>query len=172
MQIEADVDEADIGKIAEKQPVRFTVDAFPSRKFNGEVAQVRKASTVNNNVVTYKVVIRADNADKTLLPGMTANVDMVTGLKENVLRVPNTALRFKPAEGTTATTNGGNTMAQRRCKTANPPACGYGLALAMTNSVKFRHKTSTKPAPSSSAPTGKPHEPAKRHRNPANPQSL
>lgn len=117
MQIEADVDEADIGKIAEKQPVRFTVDAFPSRKFNGEVAQVRKASTVNNNVVTYKVVIRADNADKALLPGMTANVDMVTGLKENVLRVPNTALRFKPAEGTTATTNGGNTMAQRMQET-------------------------------------------------------
>ena len=114
MQIEADVDEADIGKIAENQPVRFTVDAFPSRKFTGEVAQVRKASTVNNNVVTYKVIIHAVNADKALLPGMTANVDMITGLKENVLRVPNTALRFKPAEGTTAAApNGGNNMAQR-----------------------------------------------------------
>jgi HlyD family secretion protein len=118
MQIEADVDEADIGKIREKQPVRFTVDAYPERKFSGEVAQVRKASTVNNNVVTYKVVIRAANEDKALLPGMTANVDMVIGLKENVLRVPNAALRFKPATGTAvAAQSGGNNMAQRMQET-------------------------------------------------------
>lgn len=118
MQIEADVDEADIGKIREKQPVRFTVDAYPERKFNGEVAQVRKASTVNNNVVTYKVVIRAANEDQALLPGMTANVDMVIGLKENVLRVPNAALRFKPAAGTAAAAPaGGNNMAQRMQET-------------------------------------------------------
>lgn len=118
MQIEADVDEADIGKIREGQPVRFTVDAYPNRKFSGEVAQVRKASTVNNNVVTYKVIIRAGNADNTLLPGMTANVDMVTGLKENVLRAPNAALRFKPAEGTATTNqNGGNNMAKRMQET-------------------------------------------------------
>lgn len=104
MKIEADVDEADIGKIKEGQAVRFSVDAYPERKFNGSVEQVRKSSTVNNNVVTYKVIIKAANDDKALLPGMTANVDLITGLKENVLRVPNAALRFKPAAGEGAST--------------------------------------------------------------------
>tara|TARA_S200000501_G_scaffold207651_1_gene195144 strand:- start:920 stop:2365 length:1446 start_codon:yes stop_codon:yes gene_type:complete len=97
MQIEADVDEADIGKLSRGQQVRFQVDAYPSREFEGQVSQIRKASTTVSNVVTYKVIITAANADQSLLPGMTANVDIVLGKKENVLRVPNTALRFRPA---------------------------------------------------------------------------
>jgi HlyD family secretion protein len=117
MKIEADVDEADIGKIKEGQIVRFSVDAYPERKFNGAVEQVRKSSTVNNNVVTYKVIIKADNADKALLPGMTANVDLITGQKENVLRVPNAALRFKPAAGEAPSNNPSEGMAKRMKET-------------------------------------------------------
>lgn len=97
MQIEADVDEADIGKMTEGLAVRFTVDAFPENEFNGEVTQVRKASTITSNVVTYKVIISAANPRQQLLPGMTANVDLILGEKNNVLRVDNSALRFTPA---------------------------------------------------------------------------
>ena len=97
MQIEADVDEADIGKLRRGQQVRFQVDAYPSREFWGQIFQIRKASTTVSNVVTYKVIITAENDDQSLLPGMTANVDIILGKKENVLRVPNTALRFRPA---------------------------------------------------------------------------
>ncbi len=98
MQIEADIDEADIGRVQQSQTARFTVDAFPDRKFNGQVSQVRKASTVTNNVVTYKVIISVRNEDEVLLPGMTANVDLTVGQKSDVLRVANSALRFRPAD--------------------------------------------------------------------------
>ncbi|MBC3765194.1 efflux RND transporter periplasmic adaptor subunit [Neptunicella marina] len=101
MQIEADVDEADIGRIKQDQPVRFSVDAFPNRKFDGVVSQVRKAATVTNNVVTYKVIISLENKDLSLLPGMTANVDIILGQRNDVLRVANSALRFSPPESAT-----------------------------------------------------------------------
>ncbi len=97
MQIEADIDEADIGKLGEGLKVRFTVDAYPERTYRGYVSQVRKASKTVSNVVTYTVIITASNKDGSLLPGMTANVDIVLGKKEGVLRVPNSALRFRPA---------------------------------------------------------------------------
>ncbi|MCH8538088.1 MAG: efflux RND transporter periplasmic adaptor subunit [Alkalimonas sp.] len=97
MQIEADVDEADIGKIAAGQQVRFQVDAHPDRQFRGEVSQVRKAATNVANVVTYKVIIEAPNRQQLLLPGMTANLNFVIGQQQDVLRVPNAALRFRPA---------------------------------------------------------------------------
>lgn len=96
MQIEADIDEADIGQIREDLNARFTVDAHPNRTFDGKVRQVRKAATVTSNVVTYKVIIDADNPEQLLLPGMTANVDIVLGSKDGVLRVANSALRFTP----------------------------------------------------------------------------
>lgn len=97
MQIEADVDEADIGKIEQGQAVRFAVDAHPQRQFNGDVAQVRKAASNVSNVVTYKVIINAPNQQQLLLPGMTANLNVIRGLQRDVLRVPNAALRFRPA---------------------------------------------------------------------------
>jgi HlyD family secretion protein len=97
MQIEADVDEADIGKVQQGQQVRFQVDAYPGQHFRGSVAQVRKAATNTNNVVTYKVIINAPNQQQLLLPGMTANLNIVRGQQTQVLRVPNAALRFKPA---------------------------------------------------------------------------
>lgn len=104
MQIEADVDEADIGKLAEGQNVRFQVDAYPNRQFLGTVSQVRKAATNVSNVVTYKVIIDAPNQQQLLLPGMTANVNVIRGQQTEVLRVPNAALRFRPAGASTATT--------------------------------------------------------------------
>jgi HlyD family secretion protein len=97
MQVETSIDEADVGRIRLGQKASFTVDAFPGRSFAGAVKQVRKAAKVESNVVTYTVVISANNADLSLLPGMTANVRIVTAFKEEVLRVPNAALRFRPA---------------------------------------------------------------------------
>lgn len=107
MQIEADVDEADIGQIAEGLTARFTVDAFPDRTFTGTVTQVRKAATITNNVVTYKVIVGAENPRQQLLPGMTANVNIVLGEKDDVLRVNNSALRFTPPGFEAPTTGGG-----------------------------------------------------------------
>ena len=96
MQVEASVDEADIGRIREGMPCRFTVDAYPDRQFLGRIEQVRKAPDLLQNVVTYKVIVTADNDDLALLPGMTANVEMILGSKSDVLKVPNAALRFAP----------------------------------------------------------------------------
>jgi len=97
IQIEANVDEADIGNVHEGNEVTFSVDAFPDAEFSGQVNQVRLAPNEANNVVTYTVIITAENPAKKLLPGMTAIVEIVTGKSENVLRAPNDAIRFKPA---------------------------------------------------------------------------
>ena len=96
MQVEASVDEADIGRVREGMPCRFTVDAYPDRQFRGRIEQVRKAPEELQNVVTYKVIVTAANDDLALLPGMTANVEMVLGSKSDVLKIPNAALRFAP----------------------------------------------------------------------------
>lgn len=101
--------EADIGRIAPGQPARFTVDAYPDKSFQGRVRQVRLNPTTTQNVVTYDVVVDVDNADLALLPGMTAYVNIVLSRAENVLRVPNAALRFRPqaAFATETARNGG-----------------------------------------------------------------
>lgn len=98
MQILASVDESDIGRIEAGQPAEFTVQAFQNRRFTGVVDAVRLASTTANNVVSYTVVVMVDNPDGSLLPGMTATVNFITGEATNVLTVPNTALRFRPPE--------------------------------------------------------------------------
>jgi HlyD family secretion protein len=97
MQVDTNVDEADVGRLQVGQPATFTVDAFPGRFFTGAITQVRKAAQILQNVVTYDVVVSADNSDLKLLPGMTANIRVVTDQRENALRVPNAALRFRPA---------------------------------------------------------------------------
>jgi len=97
MQVECSVDEADIGKVKEGQKVRFTVDAFPDDKFNGKVAQVRYSPEVVQNVVTYSTIVEVDNPEMKLRPGMTATVSVIIGEAKNVLRVPNSALRFNPS---------------------------------------------------------------------------
>ncbi len=98
MQIDTSVDEADIGRIKVGQAVEFNVDAYPDILFKGKVAQVRIAPITVQNVVTYDVVVQVDNKDLKLKPGMTANVSIITAIKEGVLRLPNGALRFRPPE--------------------------------------------------------------------------
>ncbi len=96
MQVETNIDEADIGQIREGQATKFTVDAYPVMKFNGIVTQIRKKPLTVQNVVTYTVVIAADNTEQKLLPGMTANVQVEVSNRRNVIRLPNKALRFAP----------------------------------------------------------------------------
>lgn len=106
MQINAAIAEADIGNIEAGQAVEFTVDAFPARTFHGKVAQVRNAATTVQNVVTYDTVISVANDDLKLKPGMTANISVIIAQRQNVLRLPNAALRFRPPESVkTATTS-------------------------------------------------------------------
>ena len=100
MQIDTNVDEADIGKVKTGQEVSFTVDAYPDTIFAGKVSVVRNAPITVSNVVTYDVVINVNNSDLKLKPGMTANVSITIETKQNVLRIPNGALRFKPADVT------------------------------------------------------------------------
>ena len=94
MQIDSSVAEADIGGVMEGQDVDFTVDAYPNRTFHGVVTQVRNAPTTVNNVVTYDCVIGVTNADYNLKPGMTANVSIIVAQHNDVLEIPNAALRF------------------------------------------------------------------------------
>jgi HlyD family secretion protein len=98
MQIDTSLAEADIGAVKVGLPVRFSVDAFADRQFKGTVKQVRLNPTIQQNVVSYNVVVAADNAEGTLMPGMTARVSVTANQRENVLRVPNAALRFKPKD--------------------------------------------------------------------------
>lgn len=98
IRIEAQVNEADVGSVAEGNPVTFTVDAYPDREFDGRVTQIRLASTEINNVVTYTVIIEAANEDRRLFPGMTANVKIESARRDGVLRISNDALRFRPRE--------------------------------------------------------------------------
>jgi HlyD family secretion protein len=101
MQIELAVSEADIGNVLEQQRVEFTVDAFPNRKFEGRVRQVRFAPTTNQNVVTYTTVVAVNNKDLRLRPGMTATATLITLEKTNVVRVAASATRFSPPAGVT-----------------------------------------------------------------------
>lgn len=96
MQVLATIDEADIGSVKDGQPAMFTVDAFQEMQFKGSVGQVRLQPTTTNNVVTYTVVVNVPNDDLKLLPGMTANITILTAHESHVLRVPNAALRFNP----------------------------------------------------------------------------
>ena len=96
MRIDSSFAEADIGKIREGQKVRFTVDAFPNRSFQGEVQQIRLNPTTQQNVVTYNVRVSLSNPEHILLPGMTAYVSIGVASRHDALLVPNAALRFKP----------------------------------------------------------------------------
>jgi HlyD family secretion protein len=106
MQVDTNVDEADIGRILVGQRVSFTVDAFPGREFTGQVEQIRKAPHTIQNVVTYTVVVSAENQEGKLLPGMTANVQVVIDERRDVLKVPNAALRFRPLSAETEKVEG------------------------------------------------------------------
>ena len=96
MQVQADVDQADIGKITVGQKALFTVDAYPDTDFAGMISQIRLNATVNQNVITYPVIVTVDNPEEKLRPQMTANVSIVVSAESDALRVPNAALRFRP----------------------------------------------------------------------------
>ena len=98
MQIDTNVSEADVGLLKDGQPVRFIVDAFPDRDFDGKVRQFRLAANVTQNVVTYNVVIDVDNPDELLKPGLTAQVRIITANKPDALRIPTSALRYRPSD--------------------------------------------------------------------------
>lgn len=98
MQIEVNVSEADIGEVKEGQNVIYTLDGYPNSEFEGKVTQVRISPTTVSNVVTYSVIVKVDNADLKLKPGMTANVSIITSEEKDVLCVPNRALKFTPPE--------------------------------------------------------------------------
>jgi HlyD family secretion protein len=96
MQVKASIDESDLGAVREGQPVSFRVDAYPNSTFAGHVTQIRLEPVVSQNVVTYDAIITAPNPSLELKPGMTANVTIETARRDDILRVPSAALRFKP----------------------------------------------------------------------------
>ncbi len=97
MQVEAAIDESDVGRVHEGQPVSFHVDAFPRETFTGKVLEVRLNPTIDSNVVTYTAIVDAPNTRLKLKPGMTALLSIVVGRRDNVLRVPAAALQFRPS---------------------------------------------------------------------------
>src|SRR3546814_16430534 len=110
MKIELAVDESDIGQVRAGQSVSFTADAFPDRQFGGVVDQVRLCATTTSNVVTYPVVVTVDNADGTLLPGMTVNAEVEVSKCEDAIHVGTAGLRYTPTKndpGGEATGNSG-----------------------------------------------------------------
>ena len=100
MELQVDVDEADVGEVKEDQNALFTVDAYPNRQFKARIEKLRYASTTTNNVVSYVAVLSVDNSDLALRPGMTATAEITTAEKKNVLLVPNGATRFTPPDMT------------------------------------------------------------------------
>src|SRR2546428_443865 len=124
MQIDSNVAEADVGAVSVNQDVDFTVDAFPTRTFHGKVVQVRNAPITVQNVVTYDTVIGVNNADLKLKPGMTANVSIVIAHKDDVLKISNAALRYRPANAPTPERSpaGQNRGGAGGCGSARPRA--------------------------------------------------
>ncbi|MCB2003268.1 MAG: efflux RND transporter periplasmic adaptor subunit, partial [Rhodoferax sp.] len=130
MQVDASVDESDVGRIRAGQHATFTVDAFPGQTFDGEVRQVRKAAQTIANVVTYVAVVGFSNGAGRLLPGMTANVRIVTDQRDNVLKVPNAALRVRIAGVEPAPAAGASAPAGAGSGTSTGDAAGWSWMAA------------------------------------------
>ncbi|KFN49267.1 efflux RND transporter periplasmic adaptor subunit [Arenimonas composti] len=163
MQIDLSIDEADVGQIREGLEVAFTVDAFPDRQFHGEVKQVRLSATATSGVISYPVVVIVDNPDFSLLPGMTASAEIVVSQRENLLRVPNAALRFTPPEDVAAAAGqAGGTGGGRGGMMQDLPRIAAELQLNADQQAAFdaamaqlRERAASRQAPpSSSAPGG------------------
>ncbi len=118
MQVDTNVDESDIGRAVLGQTVTFTVDAWPEKTFTGEVAQVRNSPIVTQNVVTYNVVVRVDNRELLLKPGMTANVSIEVMKYKDILKIPNAALRYRPAAKGTEAESAGKRQGNGKAKEA------------------------------------------------------
>ena len=130
MQVNAAIDEADVGKIQEGQEATFSVDAYAGETFRAKIFQIRSQPNVQQNVVTYDAVVRFDNPDGKLRPGMTATVRVVSLRKEDVLRVPNAALRFKPAVELIVASAGAGPGRPGGDRNATATAPGAGRAVA------------------------------------------
>lgn len=112
MQVIANIDQADIGLVEQAKSVKFSVDAFPGKEFDGKIAEMRLNPVNVQNVVTYNVVINVENPEQTLKPGMTANLTITIDERNNVLKVPNSALRFTPQDANRQQTGGGQGQGQ------------------------------------------------------------
>jgi HlyD family secretion protein len=119
MQVIANIDQADIGLVENAKSVKFSVDAFPGKDFDGKIEQMRLNPQTVQNVVTYNVVIDVDNPDQKLKPGMTANLTITIDERNNVLKVPNAALRFTPQDATPRSGNGNGNWQGRRQQNGN-----------------------------------------------------
>jgi HlyD family secretion protein len=137
MQVETSIDEADVGRIRLGQRASFSVDSFPGRSFNGEVRQVRKAAQNVQNVVTYTVLVTANNDAGQLMPGMTANVRIVTDTRESVLKAPNAALRFRPPGESAADGKKGGANDAGKAEAKGAPA---GTAAAGGQGAQLRER--------------------------------
>jgi HlyD family secretion protein len=128
MQVLANIDEADVGQLRTGGKVSFTVDAYPDSKFNGKISQIRLAPLVTQNVVTYTAVVDVANPDLKLYPGMTANITATTAERNDVLAVPNAALRFQPANAAALGAAGNSATGTKRVAAAgaNPNAGAAG----------------------------------------------
>ncbi|MEI6565218.1 MAG: efflux RND transporter periplasmic adaptor subunit [Verrucomicrobiota bacterium] len=129
MQIDALVSEADIGGVAVGQDVNFSVDAYPYRTFRGKVGQIRYGAITNQNVINYDCVVQVNNSDLKLLPGMTANVSIILAERNSVIKIPNSAFRFKPPEAAGSKTNalsGTSTNSTERPRQAMGDAAASG----------------------------------------------
>ncbi len=165
MQVAADVSESDIGTVKVGQPVRFNVDAYPERDFRGRVAQIRLNATVNQNVVTYPVIVEVDNTDLMLRPSMTANVAIEVARVRNALRIPNAALRWRPEAKTTGSpeeraaglgSGGGTAAMARQAGGATGAAAGPGPGRRRLRPVGRRRGAGQAPAQTVyKLPTGK-----------------
>ncbi len=151
MQIIANIDQADIGLVEQAKSVRFSVDAFPGKDFDGKIQQMRLNPQNVQNVVTYNVVIDVNNPEQKLKPGMTANLIITIDERNNVLKVPNAALRFMPQDasvrrGQGQRNNSGDGSAQRRRHRLVQKIAGVELELVRTTSRKVASAVSLQPA--------------------------
>jgi HlyD family secretion protein len=136
MQVDTSIDESEVGRIREGQPATFTVDSFPGRTFRGTVGQVRKAALVVQNVVTYTAVIATSNPNLELFPGMTANVRIVVDTRENALKLPNAALRFRPT-GAADSREPGAAAAEEESKKGGGQQAGPAVRERLTKELQL-----------------------------------
>jgi HlyD family secretion protein len=122
MTLEVDVDEADVGRVREGQSATFTVDAYPDRRYPSTVTRVGYGSQTKENVVSYLTVLSVDNADLSLRPGMTGTAEIVATRRDNVLLVPNAALRFSPAAQSTPQKSSGSFLSRMMPRPPRPTA--------------------------------------------------
>jgi HlyD family secretion protein len=139
MQVIANIDQADIGLVENAKSVKFGVDAFPGKDFDGKIQQMRLNPVTVQNVVTYNVVIDVDNPEQKLKPGMTANLTITIDERNNVLKVPNAALRFTPQDG--QRTGGGNVNGQGRRQSGGGDASQRGGNAGNGSDVQFAPST-------------------------------